>query len=286
MISLRAFAWGALALLVSATAAFADPVAQIVKLSGNATVTRGSATAPLVLGAALENGDKLATDATGRLRLQLIDGSVINLGSQSELSIDDVVSAGPGTERQIALELGLGALLAHAAPATPKSRFEIRTTKAISAVRGTQWGILASPVQSDILVIDGRVGVRKNEISGASAISLTRTLGVTVTDQGLGQITRWSEAQVAALLAATTVPGQEMGFDLGKAPALDLAAPTAPQEEPTEQPGTLKKRKKDCNDPSVDNCLRNNDKSRDRSRDSESHDHDTEHDHDNNSNSI
>lgn len=260
MMSLRALSWGVLALLVSTTGAFADPIGQIVKLSGNAAVTRAGATAPLVLGSALEAGDTLTTDAAGRLRLQLIDGSVINLGSQSTLSIDDVISDGPGTERQIALELELGALRAHAAPATPQSRFEIRTTKAISAVRGTEWGIRTNEVQSDILVLSGRVGVRKNEVSGKSAISLTRTLGVTVTDQGLGQITRWGEAQVNALLSATEVPGAEMGFDLGKAPALDLA-PQSIAPEPAKTPTSKKKK---CTDPSDDGCTRDT-KGRDRS---------------------
>lgn len=280
---LRDLAWGVLALILSVTTAFADPIGQVIKLNGNATVTRGTATAPLLLGAALENGDKLITDQTGRVRLQLADGSTLNLGSQSELSLDSVATKGPGTDREISLELWLGSLLTHAAPATPQSRFEIRTTKAISAVRGTQWGILASAVQSDVLVLDGRVGVRKNEISGKSAISLTRTLGVTVTDDGLGPITRWSEAQVAALLAATTVPGPEMGYDLGKAPALNLGVPEAvPTQTPTETPTAPKKRKSNCFDPQDDNCNRDKDRSRDRSRDSSSHDNDHDHEHDSN----
>nr|WP_298690008.1 FecR family protein [uncultured Dongia sp.] len=250
---LRELSWGILALLGSTTLAWADPVAQVVKLSGTVAVTRDNATAPVVLGAALEPGDKLTTDASSRVRLQLIDGSVINLGSASQLSIDDVVSQGPGTERQIGLDLWIGALRAFAAPATSDSRFEIRTPKAITAVRGTEWGILASAAQSDILVLTGRVGVRKNEISGKSAISLTRTLGVTVTDQGLSQITRWTEAQVAALMAATDVPGPEIGFDLGSAPALDLTpiAPVAPQT-PTKK--TDGKGKKLCQDPDSFNC--------------------------------
>ena len=253
MMSLRRFSWGALALLISATCAWADPVGQVVRLSGAVELTRGTATAALVLGAALEAGDRLRTGDGGRVRLQLIDGSIINLGARSELSIDDVVSGGIGTERQVGLDLALGALRAFAAPATPQSRFEIRTPKAITAVRGTEWGILASAVRSDILVLAGHVGVRKNEVSGKSATSLTRTLGVTVTDQGLGQITRWSAAQVAALMGATEVPGPEMDFDLGKAPGINftpISAPVAPGSEPqgTDEAG------KSCHQSKSNNC--------------------------------
>jgi hypothetical protein len=250
---LRELAWGMLALLTSTALAWADPVAQVIKLSGTVAVTRDNMTGPLVLGAALEPGDKLTTDAGSRVRLQLIDGSVINLGSASELSIEDVVSQGPGTERQIGLDLWIGALRAFAAPATSDSRFEIRTPKAVTAVRGTEWGILASVVQSDVLVLTGRVGVRKNEISGRSAITLTRTLGVTVTDQGLGQITRWTEAQVAALMAATEVPGPEIGFDLDKAPALGLM-PIAPVEPRTPAKKTDGKGNKACQDSNSFDC--------------------------------
>lgn len=271
----RELTWGVIALLASTAMALADPVAQVVKLSGGATVTRENAAAPLILGTALEAGDRLATDANGRVRLQLIDGSVINLGSQSEFEIDSVASNGPGTDREVGLELVIGALRAFAAPATPQSRFEIRTPRAVTAVRGTEWGILATPTQSDVLVMSGRVGVRKNEISGKSAISLTRTLGVTVTDAGLGQITRWPQDQVDALLAATDVPGAEMPFDLGAAPALKLT-PLPPSQQP--QKPNQPYRPQRCLDPDSTNCSRGQgDRDHDSNSDS-SHEHDNEHD--------
>ena len=264
--SLRELAWGVIALCASTAMAWADPVAQVVKLSGNATVTRLNATAPLILGAALEAGDLLATDANGRVRLQLIDGSVINLGSQSEFEIENVASNGAGTDRDVGLDLVIGALRAFAAPATPKSRFEIRTPRAITAVRGTEWGILASPTQSDVLVMTGRVGVRKNEISGHSAISLTRTLGVTVTDAGLGQITRWPQDQVDALLAATDVSGTEVPFDLGAAPALNLTP--LPQQMPEENPNLPHRKKtQPCRDADIHDCTKNGQGGRDHDQD-------------------
>lgn len=223
-----------LAFFLSAAAALASPVAQVIRLTGNAELTRGGATAPLVLGAALEAGDLIVTDAAGRVRLQLIDGSTINLGTQSALTIDDVVSQGPGTERQVGMDLWNGALRALAAPATPKSRFEIRTPMAVTAVRGTEWGILASAIQSDVIILSGRVGVRRNVISGESAVSLTRRLGITVDETGLGPIGRWSEAQLAEFEAATAVPGPEVPFDLGSAVPINLAPiQTVPQPPPT-----------------------------------------------------
>ncbi|MBL8709273.1 MAG: FecR domain-containing protein [Rhodospirillaceae bacterium] len=242
MILCRSLMVALLALCLSAAAALASPVAQVIRLTGNAELTRGGATAPLVLGAALEAGDTVRTDAAGRVRLQLIDGSTINLGTQSVLTIDDVISQGPGTERQVGMDLWNGALRALAAPATPGSRFEIRTPMAVTAVRGTEWGILASAIQSDVIILSGRVGVRRNVISGESAVSLTRRLGITVDEAGLGPIGRWSEAQLAEFEAATAVPGPEVPFNLGSAVPINLAPiRTAPQPEQPDQTQTTKR---------------------------------------------
>lgn len=241
-----------LALSLGVTPALAAPVAQVIRLSGVVEVTRGNATGALQLGTALEPGDVITTTATGRVRLQLIDGSTINLGSRSALTVADVVSQGLGTERQIELELVQGALRALAAPATPKSRFEIRTPLAVTAVRGTEWGILSDAKKSDVIILSGRVGIRRNIVSGESAVSLTRNLGTTVTADGLGPIGRWSPEQLAAFEAATAVPGAEIPFNLGAAPALNLI-PVAPVPvEPAPQKG--QKRKTTCIDPSSVDC--------------------------------
>jgi hypothetical protein len=270
MSSLRQITVSLIALAAMASAAHAAPVAQVVRLSGNAEITRGNATGPLVLGAALEPGDKIKTDGSGRLRLQLIDGSTINLGSQSELVIDDVVSQGPGTERQIELDLATGALRAEAAPATPKSRFEIRTPLAVTAVRGTEWGIVSAAERSDVIILSGRVGVRRNIVSGESAISLTRSLGTSVTAEGLGPVGRWSPEQLAAFDALTAVPGTETPFDLGAAPGLNLTPIALPPREITPQ------KYNNCLDPENLNCRTGG---RDR-RDHQSEGHDNEgHDH-------
>ena len=123
-------------LLASATLSLADPVAQIVRISGEVELTHGTQVGNAALGTALEVGDLLRTQDRGRVRIQLIDGSTVNLGSQSELLIAAVASGGAGTERQVELDMGSsGALRAFAAPATPKSRFEIRTPLAVTAVR-------------------------------------------------------------------------------------------------------------------------------------------------------
>lgn len=222
-------------LLASATMSLADPVAQIVRIAGVVELARDGQSGAAGLGTALEVGDVLRTQDQGRVRIQLIDGSTINLGSQAELVISEVVSGGAGTERQIELDLGAsGALRAFAAPATPKSRFEIRTPLAVTAVRGTEWGILSSPDLSDVLIIEGRVGIRRNIVSGETGISLTGGRAIPVTADALGQPTRLSPEQLAALDAATSIPGTDIPFDPASAPAPTIV-PSEEAPQPQEQ---------------------------------------------------
>jgi ferric-dicitrate binding protein FerR (iron transport regulator) len=272
---LRRVSLGLALLSATSSLALAAPVAQVIKLSGAAELKRGNATAPLQLGTALELGDQLTTTDNGRVRLQLLDGSTINLGSGSALLIDDLVSGGPGTERQIELELEKGSLKAEAAPATPKSRFEIRTPLAVTAVRGTVWGIVAQPQQSDVIIIEGRVGIRRNIFTGETGISLTRNHGLSVTADALGQMRRWSPEEIAAFEALTNVPGTEIPFNPNAAPAPALVPIVLPPSE--KKPGS---KKKICLDEDSLNCRiggRNN------SSDSGGHEggKDNGHDHDN-----
>lgn len=235
MFVFRSFFSALIALALSTNMALAEPVAQVVRLSGQAELTRGQATAPIALGTALEPGDLIKTDATGRVRLHFIDGSTINLGSQSDLRVELYTSGGPGTERQGELALGQGALRAEAAPAAPKSRLEIRTPLAVTAVRGTQWGILSTSTQSDVLIFEGRVGIRRNIVSGESGISITAGRGIAVTADRLGPIGRLSPERVAAFEAATSVPGADIPFNLGAA-SLPVLTPIlrAPDERSVE----------------------------------------------------
>lgn len=266
----------ALFMLAGTTSAMAEPVAQVIRLSGDAEVQRGTSKGPLLLGAALEPGDIISTSARGRLRLQLIDGSTINLGAQSVLTVAVLTSGGPGTDRQIELELGQGAIRTLAAPATPRSRFEIRTPLAVTAVRGTEWGILSGAERSDIIILSGRVGIRRNVISGESAISLTRNLGTTVTAEGLGPIGRWSPDQMSAFEAATAVPGIDVPFSPATAPALRLEPiPSTPGGPGKDQSGS----KRPCIDPENINCHSNRGSSREHDASNQGGHKDNSHEH-------
>ena len=85
-----------------------------------------------------------------------------------------------------------------------KNRFEVTTPQAIAAVRGTKWAVDVQETRTSVLVLRGRVAVRRP--SGASQVVSQVVLGpgqgVDV-DPGTDPLVvkTWPQARVAALLA-------------------------------------------------------------------------------------
>jgi hypothetical protein len=235
----------------------AMPVGQVVKLRGPAEITRKNATLPLLLGTALVPGDEVKTGPGGRLKVAFSDGSSVALGENARLRIENFAVSAPQT-RDALLALGQGTLHAIAAKAGPGSRFEIRTSLAFSAVRGTEWFVFADPAETDVAVINGRVGVGLARISAESAVSIGRDTKIVVTPGGgLGNPRLLTKAEIGRLLLATDAPGGELPFDLSTAPKLEfpLAQPADRGAAEPSSPGGAQKRRVclisgliDCND--------------------------------------
>lgn len=100
-----------------------------------------------------------------------------------------------------AVELLSKALLIDAPKPKPKNRFQVTTPQAIAAVRGTKWAVDAQEARTSVLVLRGRVAVRRP--TGAGQVVLGPGDGVDV-DRGSTDILvvkRWPQPRVDALLA-------------------------------------------------------------------------------------
>src|SRR5205085_8225101 len=99
-----------------------------------------------------------------------------------------------------AVDLQSKALLLDAPKQQGKNRFEVTTPQAIAAVRGTKWAVDVQETRTSVLVLRGRVAVRRP--AGAGPVVLGPGQGVDV-DQGTAPLVvkRWQPARVAALLA-------------------------------------------------------------------------------------
>jgi ferric-dicitrate binding protein FerR (iron transport regulator) len=98
------------------------------------------------------------------------------------------------------VDLRSKALLLEVPKQSAGRRFEVVTPQAIAAVRGTKWAVDAQAATTSVLVLGGRVTVRRRV--GRDRVILGPGEGVDV-EAGTGPLTvkRWPEARVAALLA-------------------------------------------------------------------------------------
>lgn len=98
------------------------------------------------------------------------------------------------------IDLQSRALLVDVPKARTKRRFQVNTPQAIAAVRGTKWAVDAQQSGTSVLVLRGRVAVRRP--SGAGQVVLGPGDGVDVEPGAAALvIKRWPQPRVDALLA-------------------------------------------------------------------------------------
>ena len=152
--------------------------------------------------------DIVTTEATGRVRMVLADGSILNVGSQSTMH---VTSHDPQT-RQSSTELTAGRIRATVRKiANPNGEWEIRTSTAICGVLGTDFFVETDGTRTRLVVFEGKVKftplVRGVVAAGTSAVTLiagqtsTAVAGAVASPVAAG-------AGATSAAAATSVVGQ------------------------------------------------------------------------------
>ncbi|HET9449808.1 MAG TPA: FecR family protein [Aggregicoccus sp.] len=172
----------ALALLLLPALALAS-VGKVSVLEGRAQRTPASgAKAALQVGSDIELGDTLEVGPRSNLKLTLSDRSVIMLGENSQLRIDEATFE--GQERKgFSATLGFGKIWSRVEKmmAGPDAKFEVRTERAVAGVRGTIFRVdavkvvgattqLSRRVHTVVRVVEGRVAVQaqvKRALKGA-----------------------------------------------------------------------------------------------------------------------
>jgi ferric-dicitrate binding protein FerR (iron transport regulator) len=152
----------ALALLVSLAVAIpADVMAQGAQRAGQVSraipdvgIARGSQQIPAPIKTLVDWGDVVKTGDGGRARVSLDDGSVLNVGSSSSLTVTQHSSAAQQTQ----IELTYGRVRSQVVKQSkPNAKFEIHTAVGVAGVVGTDFflGYLNGIFQ--IIVYEGHV---------------------------------------------------------------------------------------------------------------------------------
>ena len=111
---------------------------------------------PVHLKDSLQWNDLLKTDAAGRLRVGLTDGSILSLGSNSELKVVKSDSA----SQQTSIEVNYGKLRSKVVQITkPDGKFEVRTPNAVIGVIGTDFYVGYANNQTTVICYAGSVAV-------------------------------------------------------------------------------------------------------------------------------
>jgi hypothetical protein len=118
---------------LAAVAADVTVVGRASRVIPKANLKRAAKTMRLQQNDAVAENDRVSTAAGGRTRLVLSDGSLINVGSSSEL----VVHSPSGSSTATSIDLHYGRLRAWVATRTNGVAFEIRANTAVAGVLGT-----------------------------------------------------------------------------------------------------------------------------------------------------
>jgi ferric-dicitrate binding protein FerR (iron transport regulator) len=173
-----------LALLMAATPLFSAPADNRTAGEVKALIPAASRNAqPVKVKDNLEWNDLLKTDARGRLRAGLADGSILSLGSNSELKVVQHDAA----SQQTSIEVNYGKLRNQVVKITkPDGKYEVKTPNTVIGVIGTDFYVGYADQRTTVICYVGTVTVtpaagakvlKSDNTSTGSTDSVTITAG-------------------------------------------------------------------------------------------------------------
>lgn len=202
-----------LLILMSPHLAYAESAGVTTILSGTASLTRDNNTEQLKDGGEVENGDLVRTQDNGRLQILLADGSVIALSPNSMLRISMVQTTSDPPAREVGLEMLRGFLRVFASKSGSESRFDVTTSQAVTAVRGTQFGLAVSATSTRVMVFEGRVLVCRKLFLQNASLALGAGDSVTATERTLSSKQRWTQSDAERIPAIAGVSSPEQSIE-------------------------------------------------------------------------
>lgn len=186
-----------------------DSIGSVTALEGKATITHSGSlqSEPLILHSLLYQEDTIQTEAASKTKLTFADGTIVMLGEKSTLTITKFVYAPPQKTHSLFFSIPLGIFRMLAQKILPQSQFEVTTSTAVAALRGTDWMGEATVESTGIVVLVGQVAVTsvRPEISGE--VLLTNGMGTDVaSEQPPLAPKRWGATRINAMRRATTLP--------------------------------------------------------------------------------
>ena len=172
---------------------------------------------PLAVKDILQWNDLLSTNAKGRLRAGLTDGSILSLGSNSELK----VVQHDASSQQTLLEMNYGKLRNQVVKITqPGGKYEVKTPNAVIGVIGTDFYVAYAKNRTTVICYEGQLvvtpapgaqAVDSNSASAGTRAAITLVAGQMVVigakeKQGASEIVIPPPGVLQASMRDTEVP--------------------------------------------------------------------------------
>lgn len=172
-----------LALAALATAATVRPAAAqeevgtVAALEGTAQIGRAGDFQPAKPGAPIHLGDELRTGTPGRMRVVFRDDTILNLGDETRITVDDQVFAPDQGMFRASIQLLSGKVRALVGEyyRQPGASYELKTVTAVAGVRGTEFIVSYDPALelTRVVGVEGRVEVRSSRERIAQSVFVT-----------------------------------------------------------------------------------------------------------------
>jgi hypothetical protein len=153
---------GIFSLIGIPSAIAAADAGEVVIFKGDCFKETGGQRSVLKLGDDVKVGDVVEVPAGAKLRLRMSDGSVLSLGSGSQMTIETYDVSGDGAKRDAKLALATGLMRAMVSKVSEPSTFEVETAVGVGAARSTDWFVEADAQSTRVSVLDGSVSLAPN----------------------------------------------------------------------------------------------------------------------------
>lgn len=183
-------------------------VGQVARLAGSASAVLEGETRQLAGEAEIYFQDLLKTGAESRLSIEFSDASVLTLGENASVLVDEFVYEPGASDSALTLDSLQGAFLFKgAASETAEQRsFNINTRFGTLGIRGTQvWG---GPIDGSygVLVIEGSVSV--GNAAGEVMLNAGEGTMLSASDIPPTEVKQWPDEKVERAFATVAFPGE------------------------------------------------------------------------------
>jgi hypothetical protein len=179
-------------------AAAAQQAGEVLAAKGQSFVETAGKRSPLKVGDAVQVGDTVDVPDGAKLKLRMVDGSIISAAPGTKVTIEAFVAQ----PRDAALSLTSGLLRAVVAKVGQPSRFEVETATGVAAVRSTDWFIQVQQGGTQVGVLDGAVSL--SSVSTHRAVNIPARWGARV-EAGRDPVPArvWSQAEFDDVIGRT-----------------------------------------------------------------------------------